>query len=121
MKRIIPADIYQGLPCSVVATGCAMGVSSLSALSALVSDDLHNDGYLSLDGMNKLIRSNQKVKRCDYFKRGNRPSLLEWASMHEGERAVICLIGHFIYFDGENHHSFFENDYDPVVKVWYLE
>lgn len=121
MKRITPNDIYQGLPCSVVSAGCSLGITDLSALSALVSDDLHNDGYLSLDGMNKLIRGNQKVRRCDYYKRGNRPSLLEWASSHAGARAVICLLGHFIYFDGEDYHSFFENDYDPVVKVWYLE
>lgn len=121
MKRIIPANIYLGLPCSVVAAGCALGTDDLNALAGLVSDDLHDDGYLSLDGMNRLIRANQRVKKCEYFKRGQRPTLQAWANMHIGQRAVICLYGHFIYFDGTDYYSFFYNDYDLVVKVWYLE
>lgn len=120
MKRVIPDDIYRGLPCSVVSAGCALGIDDLSRLSALFSGDLHDDGYLSLDGMNRLVRANMGVLRCEYFKRGQRPELCDFARAHEGQRAIICLLGHFIFFDGQDYHSFFENEEDPVVKVWYL-
>ena len=120
MKRIIQDDIYQGLPCSVVATGCALKISDLSALSALVSGDLHNDGYLSLDGMNRLIRANMGVEKAESYRRGNRPALRDWAHEHLGKRAIVCVLGHFLYFDGRDYHSFFWNGGDPVVKVWYL-
>lgn len=120
MKQIIPSDIYRGLPCSVVSVGCACQVDDLSGLSAFVSDDLHSDGYLSLDGMNRLIRANKKVKKTQYFRRWERPTLKDWACEHPGQKAVICLLGHFIYFDGQDYHSFFVNDNDPVVKVWFL-
>ncbi len=120
MKRITPSDIYQGLPCSVVAVGCALNIADISGLAGLVSDDLHDDGYLSLDGCNRLIRANMTVLRTDYFKRGERPALRDWAHEHMGQRTVVCVLGHFLYFDGRDYHSFFWNGGDPVVKVWYL-
>ena len=120
MKRITTDDIYKGLPCSVVSVGCALGIDDIFRLSDLFSGDLHEDGYLSLDGMNRLIRANMGVKKAESYRRGERPALRDWAHEHTGQRAIICLLGHFIYFDGRDYHSFFENDDDPVVKVWYL-
>ena len=121
MRQIIPGAIYDDLPCSVVAVGTAMGVKDARDLKQLVSGNLHDDGYLSLDGMNELLRANLEVKRTLYYKRGSRPSLLRFASEHRGQKAVICLLGHFIYYDGENYHSFFDNANDAVVKVWLLK
>lgn len=118
MKQIIPDSIYNGLPCSIVSAGTALGINDLNGLSRLVSDDLRKDGYLSLRGMNTLLRANMSVIRRRDFKRGERPTLMEWAKAHEGVKAVICLLGHFIYFDGQDYHSFFKNDTDPVVAVW---
>lgn len=122
MKRITPDRVYEGLPCSMVAVGCALGDKGavLAAEDGLRSPDLRSDGYLSLDGLNRLIRANMAVKKMEYFKRGERPTLYNWAHEHIGQRAVICLLGHYIYFNGYDYFSYFENDDDPVVKVWYI-
>ena len=120
MKRIEPGAIYRGVPCSAVAVGCALGVGSRSRLESLISSDLHSDGYLSLDSMNALIRANMSVIRKKNYKRGERPALRDWAHANLGTRAVICVAGHFIYFDGRDYHSFFWNGGDPVICVWVL-
>ncbi len=68
MKRIIPNDIYRGLPCSVVALGCAKEITQKSDVQALYSQELHGNGYLSLAGMNALIRANFDVIKAVQFK-----------------------------------------------------
>lgn len=123
MKRITPDKVYEGLPCSMVAVGCAMGAQGavLAAEDALRSPDLHADGYLSLDGLNRLIRAHMRVTRRENFRRGERPALRDFAHSHLGQRAVICVLGHYLYFDGRDYHSFLWNGGDPVVSVWYLD
>ena len=121
MKRITPDRVYEGLPCSMVAVGCALGLSDMGSISALRSPDLRSDGYLSLDGLNRLIRANLAVTHMEYFKRVDRPALRDWAHANIGHRAVVCVLGHYIYFDGRDYHSFLWNGGDPVVKVWYLD
>lgn len=123
MKRITPDKVYEGLPCSMVAVGCAMGAQGAvsAAEDALRSPDLHADGYLSLDGLNRLIRAHMHVTRRENFRRGERPALRDFAHSHLGQRAVICVLGHYLYFDGRDYHSFLWNGGDPVVSVWYLE
>lgn len=120
MKRIIPAVIYEGLPCSMVAVGCALGITSKNDLKPLKSAELKSDGYLSLNGMNNLIRANMDVKKRENYKRGERPLLRDWAHEHLGQKAVICVAGHFIFFDGRDYHSFFWNGGNPVISVWYV-
>ena len=121
MKRITPNRDYEELPCSIVAVGCALNISAWEAVFTLKSPDLHNDGYLSLDAMNRLIRANMTVTKRENFKRGERPALRDFAHSHLGQRAVICVLGHYLYFDGRDYHSFLWNGGDPVVSVWYLE
>lgn len=118
MKRHLPDEIYRGAPCSVVAVGCALGIADSDALRGLYSDSLRRDGYLSLDGMNRLVRANMAVVRRTNFKRGERPLLRDWAHANIGKRAVICVAGHFIYFDGRDYYSFFKNGGDEVISVW---
>ena len=120
MKRIEPADIYRLKPCSVVAVGCALGLTEKSALRGLKSPFLQPDGYLSLDGMNALVRARLAVKKRQNYRRGERPLLRDWAHEHEGERAVVCVFGHYLYFDGHDYHSFLQNGGHEVVTVWYL-
>lgn len=117
MKRIIPDNIYKEKPCSVVAVGCALGIASESALSALKSPLLHKDGYLSLDGMNRLIRANLTVIRRTNFRRGARPCLRDFCHEFSG-RAVVCVAGHFVFVKGGDYYSFFWNDDDEVIAVW---
>ena len=121
MKRILPNDIYRDLPCSVVAVGCAKGITIRSEAKKLLSDELKQNGYLSLNGMNTLVRANCDVIKTEQYKRSERPELREFAHQNEGKKAVICVLGHYVYFDGHNYHSFFFNGGDQVVKVWYLK
>ena len=120
MKRQIPGDIYLEFPCSVVAVGCAMGITSSDALQGLKSADLHSDGYLSLKAMESLIKANMDVKGKVYYKRAERMALRDFAHANEGRKAIICLLGHYVYFDGHDYHSFFWNGSDPVVQAWYI-
>ena len=117
MNRIIPGNQYLNMPCSVVAVGCAL--HGTTALNGLFSNDLHNDGYLSLKGMNALARANLPVKRFYKFKRGERPTLEELAKALN-RNAIICVLGHFLYVEGNSYYSFFENEKDQVVAVWEL-
>ncbi len=121
MKRITPNAVYELLPCSVVAVGCALGITTADRLNGLISDDLHEDGYLSLDGMNRLVRGNLTVKKRLNYRRGERPALRDWAHEHLGDKAIVCVAGHFLYFDGRDYHSFFWNGGDPVISVWILD
>lgn len=79
MKRITPDKIYNDLPCSQVAVGCALGITDKEAVLRLKSPCLKNDGYLSLDGMNALVRANLDVKKRVNYRGGERPALRDWA------------------------------------------
>ena len=120
MKRIVPDRIYRGLPCSVVAVGCALGIGSSDALRALYSDSMHRDGYLSLNGMNALVRKNMKVIRRTNYRRGERPCLRDFCHGFDG-KAIVCVSGHFVYVDNGNYHSFFRNGDDDVIAVWEID
>ena len=37
------------------------------------------------------------------------------------QKAIICLLGHYIYAERENYWLFFDNETDPVVCVWWLK
>lgn len=119
-RRLDPEDVYQSLPCSVVAVGTALGLgnSDGAAISALVSPELKRDGYLSLDGMNRLIRANMAVRRRVNFRRTERPILHDYMDEHPGQAAIICVEGHFLYSDGTDYYSFLPNRYDRVVCAW---
>lgn len=120
MKRINPSEFYRNEPCSVVAIGCALSISSKSDLEGLRSHFLREDGYLSLSGMNSLLRANMGVSRQIKFKRGERPLLRDFLRGNT-ERLIICVEGHFLYAECENYYSFFWNGKDPVVSAWYLK
>ena len=120
MKRIIPSDFYKNKPCSVVAVGCALGIASESALNALKSPFLREDGYLSLKGMNRLIRANAEVLWRRDFKRGSRPVLRDFCHEFKG-RAVVCVQGHFVFVNDGDYYSFFYNGNDEVISVWALK
>jgi len=114
IKRRDPDSIYYDIPCSMVAVGTATGSFPP------VPEDLAQDGYLSLAGMNRYCRSQLPVAKAVDFKRGERPSLKEFLEGNT-QRAVICVLGHFIYADSKTYWSFLRNAKDPVVKVWYLK
>ena len=119
MKRILPNAMYRRKPCSVVAVGCALGASS-DALTALTAPELRSDGYLTLDGMNRLIRAHMAVKRRFKYSRGDRPTLREFCHAFSG-RAIVCVTGHYVYVEGGDYYSFFYNGKDEVISAWILE
>ena len=119
MKRILPNKIYRGVPCSVVAVGCATGITARDALRGLYSPDLRSDGYLSLHGMNRLVRANLAVLRHMTFRRGARPCLRDFCHAFKG-KAVVCVAGHYVYVANGDYWSFFRNGDDEVISVWEL-
>lgn len=120
MRRHTPDKIYRGEPCSVVAVGCALKIGAREALRSLRSASLHDDGYLSLDGMDRLVRANLAVVRRRKFKRGQRPCLRDFCHGFSG-KAVVCLTGHFVYVEGGDYWSFFWNGDDEVISVWEIK
>ena len=117
MKRITPDKIYRGKPCSVVAVGCALHNTSREVLKSLTSPLLRSDGYLSLDGMNRLVRANMAVTRRRNFRRGERPCLRDFCHGFDG-KAVVCVAGHFVYVEDGDYYSFLWNGDDEVIAVW---
>lgn len=117
--RIEPDAKYHGMPCSYVGTGCAYEDIYKKPFCPPLPDNLRDDGYLSLEDANKFIRSFLSVRKKTYYKRVDRISLREFLSMNE-EKCCVCVYGHFIYVDGHDYWSFFENEDDQVVCVWYL-
>ena len=119
MKRIIPNDIYRGLPCSMVAVGSAKGETQRRKLQR--PEGLRADGYLSLSNMTKYIKENLDVAKKETFKRGERPKLRDWVHANIGKKAVVCCLGHFVYVDGRDYYSYFYNGGDDVVCTWILK
>lgn len=119
MHGIIPRDIYKRQPCSIVALGCALDIADRNALDAIKSPKLHEDGYLSLNDMNTLIRANLSVIRRVNYKRGERPVLRDFCHEFSG-KAILCLEGHYVYVEGGNYWSFFKNGSDKIVCAWFL-
>ena len=113
MKRIEPDVIFDKYPCSIVAVGCAAGGVVMPA----DMDAYREDGYLTLKSMNRFIRYNLPVKRQVSYKRGERPKLKD---LHHPGKAIVCVLGHYLYLENEVYMSFYDNDEDPVVSVWEL-
>ena len=120
MKRIEPGAIYRGLPCSAVAVGCALGISSKTAAERLISPQVRGRGWLSFKDMNVLIRAHMRVIWRSRYRGSDRPTLRDFAHLHMGQRAIMCVASHYIYFDGRDYHSFFWNGGSLVNEIWWL-
>ena len=114
IKRRDPATMFYDVPCSMVAVGTAIG--AFPPTPGL----LRADGYLPLKGMDQYCRSQLRVRKKVQFPRATRPTLKDFLEGNS-EKAIICVLGHFIYADGNTYWSFLRNAKDPVVAVWYLE
>ena len=118
--RKIPNDKYLLYPCSYVGTGCAYEDIKHKPFQPDLPSGLREDGYLSLDGENCFLRQFLKVRKKVYFRRSERIPLREFLQSNT-EKCAICVLGHFLYASGKDYWSFFDNDDDPVVCVWYLK
>ncbi len=113
MNRIVPDDRLMEFPCSVVAVSTAKHMLTLPLYEYPVSN-----GYFTLKQMNAFVRENFEVSKRTDYRQGERPKLKDLELVGS---AIICVLGHFIYADGTNYYSFFNNDNDDVVTVWNIK
>ena len=118
MSRIVPDEVYRNVPCSIVSVGCAVGKDDTRVLAN--AKGLKDDGYLTLDSMNKYIRSLIPVQKKEVFRKGERLLLRDFLRGNK-RKAIVCVLGHYVYVEGESYYSFFENDSDEVVCVWWIK
>lgn len=85
-----------------------------------MSAKLKADGYLTLNDMNKYIREHINVKKKIYYKRNERITLEEFLA-DNNEKAIICVLGHYIFVNKQTYYSYFDNISDEVVCVWILK
>ena len=112
MRMYPPWAELNNLPCAQVAISCALGYIAPMSPSSI-------DGYTTLADQNRYVRQYLNVAKSVTFKRGERPKLKDLLA-NETRKAIICVYGHFVYYNGKNYLSYFDNDNDEVVRVWYL-
>lgn len=82
-------------------------------------EGMRYDGYLRLRDMNQFAREYLPIAKRIDFKKHERPRLKEFLQTNE-TRCCICVLGHYLYADAQTYWSFFDNDDDKVIAVWYL-
>ena len=117
--RFLPEKHLQDSPCSIVAIVSAKKDLNIKT-ETVFPEKLRENGYLDLNSMNKLIRENLPVKKKQYFKRTER-ILLEDFLKDNIEKCIICVYGHYIYVNKEDYWSFFPNEKDKIVCIWFLK
>lgn len=117
--RYIPEVYLLNIPCSIVAIACAKKDCNILTETKF-PETLKGDGYLDLDSMNKLVRFNLPIKKKQYFKKTERILLENFLKINT-EKCIICVHGHYIYVNENNYWSFFENEKDKIVCIWYLK
>jgi len=118
--RYFPRDIYNCMPCSYVSVGVAYENLYGKSFEFEELSGYKEDGYLNLDEMNKFIRSKLPIKKKVYYKRTDRITLKEFMSTNI-EKCIVCVLGHYLYVEDKYYWSFFDNENDKVVCVWYIK
>ena len=118
--RYNPSANLYNTPCSIVALDTAYRdiYNEFIAIDEIVRT--RPDGYLALSKMQVYIKLLFKVKKSIQYTKKNRFKLKEFLQNND-KKCIICLLGHYIYVDGKNYYSFFQNLEDEVVKIWYVE
>ena len=110
MIRKLPESKYIGEPCIITAVGSALS----NDINRFPNLDIY--GYCTLKDANTYIRTNLKVKKSHAYRKGDRPLLRDL----EFPKAIVLVLGHYLYMEGDTYYSFFNNDLDEVVNVWEL-
>lgn len=118
--RITPSSKYNGLPCSYVGTGCAYEDIYKKPFTEPMLDNLKGDGWSTLENTNKYVRCLLPIKKKVYYKRNERFTLREFLETNN-TKCLVCVYGHFIYVNGKDYWSFFDNEDDKVVCIWYVK
>lgn len=115
-----PHQKYNCFPCSVVGTGTAYEYLTGKEFPMTMPKGINPDGYLPLKDEDAYIRQFLTVKKKKYFQRKERITLSEFLNNNK-DAVAVCVLGHFIFVDGSDYWSFFNNECDMVVCAWYLE
>lgn len=118
--QIIPNERFNGMPCSMVALYYAYKNIYNQRIAVNEIIKTRPDGYLALAKMNNYINMFFKVKKAQQYGSAKSFTLKEFLQTND-KKAILCLLGHYIYVDGKNYFSFFNNLYDKIVKIWYVE
>ena len=114
-----PDKKYRGQPCSVTCVGTAYDHIHTWPFTIIKPKGMRYDGYLRLRDMNQFAREYLPIAKRIDFKKNERPRLKEFLQTNE-IRCCICVLGHYLYADAQTYWSFFDNDDDKVIAVWYL-
>ena len=110
MVRITPSLDYEDLPCSMVAISCAK-------CELIEEKTSHANGYMTLNDNNAFIRKHLTIVKYKYYRRNERIKLKD---LHIKGKAIVLVLGHYIYLKNETYWSFFDNEDDEVVAYWLL-
>ena len=117
MIRKEPPKSYESEPCSIVALLCYNGLYDKTLYE--YAEQFVSEGYMSLADMTKVIKEFFiQFKVYKYFKKNIRPFLRQLD--FKDKEAIACVEGHYIYIKNNVYYSFFDNNNDKVVAVWYL-
>lgn len=118
--RFNPSQKLNEFPCSVVALASATDLSHFNNEEIKeIMNHCKKDGYMSLKCMDKMIKKFYNLKEEREYKTYERPTLEHFLNTNN-RNAIVCVVGHFIYVEGSDYFSFFNNDKDKIVKVWYI-
>lgn len=118
--QIIPSERFKGMPCSMVAMYYAYKDIYKQYIKVDEIIRTRQDGYLALSKMNTYANLLFKVKKAQQYGSTKRFCLKEFLKSND-KKCVVCVLGHYIYVDGKDYYSFFNNENDKVVKIWYVE
>ena len=118
--QIIPNERFNSMPCSMVAMYYAYKDIYKQYIKIDEIVRTRQDGYLALSKMNTYANLLFKVKKAQQYGSTKRFTLKEFLKSND-KKCVVSLLGHYIYVDGKDYYSFFNNENDKVVKIWYVE
>ena len=116
MIRQDPESYLYDKPCCYVAVACALGEQPTNINDFF--QQIRDDGYATLQKANRFIRDNLNIKGTVTYKKGEIPLLKD---LKLDRRAIVLVIGHFVYVDGDKYWSYFQNDFDEVVQIWFIK
>ena len=118
--RITPNERFNFKPCSIVALYYAY--KDIYKVNMSMDDIVkaRPDGYLALSKMHTYVNMLFHVSKAEQYGKAKRFPLGEFL-LNNDKKAIVCVLGHYVYVDGKNYYSFFNNYGDMVVKIWYLE
>ena len=70
--------------------------------------------------IHKSIRANLPISKRIYYRRAERISLNDFLENNK-EKCIVCVLGHYIFVNRGDYYSYFDNEDDVVVCVWYID